>query len=155
MRHVHEGVGRRVGIERQLVWSFDRQGRTNSYLSQVGDCRWPGATVVGEPHRHRVNYPVQPPDARSGAGRRAHQHRCLPHRRLGDSRSGHGSVLFTFALSGPLPPKEMGIVLGVVLLLDAFLVRLVLPPVLLRRGGLVDAPSWLTRVLPNIRFSRR
>ncbi len=65
------------------------------------------------------------------------------------------AVFFTFALSGPLPPKEMGIVLGVAVLLDAFLVRLVLLPVLLRLTGRVAwwTPSWLTRVLPNIRFS--
>ncbi len=50
------------------------------------------------------------------------------------------AVFFTFALSGPLPPKEMGIVLGVAVLLDAFLVRLVLLPVMLRltrQGSLV------------------
>ncbi len=41
------------------------------------------------------------------------------------------AVFFTFALSGPLPPKEMGIVLGVAVLLDASLVRLLLLPVLL------------------------
>ena len=29
------------------------------------------------------------------------------------------AVFFTFALSGPLPPKEMGIILGVAVLLDA------------------------------------
>ena len=65
------------------------------------------------------------------------------------------AVFFTFALSGPLPPKEMGIVLGVAVLLDAFLVRLVLLPVLLRLTGRAAwwAPAWLTRVLPNIRFS--
>ena len=34
------------------------------------------------------------------------------------------AVLFTFALSGPLPPKEMGIILGVAVLLDAMLIRL-------------------------------
>jgi putative drug exporter of the RND superfamily len=64
------------------------------------------------------------------------------------------AVFFTFALSGPLPPKEMGIVLGVAVL-DAFLVRLVLLPVLLRLTGRAAwwAPSWLTRVLPSIRFS--
>ena len=45
------------------------------------------------------------------------------------------AVFFTFALSGPLPPKEMGIVLGVAVLLDAFLVRLMLLPVMLRRTG--------------------
>ncbi len=65
------------------------------------------------------------------------------------------AVFFTFALSGPLPPKEMGIVLGVAVLLDAFLVRLVLLPVLLRLTGRAAwwAPSWLRRVLPEVRFS--
>ena len=65
------------------------------------------------------------------------------------------AVFFTFALSGPLPPKEMGIVLGIAVLLDAFLVRLVLLPVLLRLTGNAAwwAPRWLTRVLPDIRFS--
>ncbi|MFC7726989.1 MMPL family transporter [Nocardioides sp. GCM10028917] len=65
------------------------------------------------------------------------------------------AVFFTFALSGPLPPKEMGIVLGVAVLLDAFLVRLVLLPVLLRLTGRAAwwTPRWLTRVLPNITFS--
>ena len=45
------------------------------------------------------------------------------------------AVFFTFALSGPLPPKEMGIILGVAVLLDAFLIRLLLLPVLLRVMG--------------------
>ena len=65
------------------------------------------------------------------------------------------AVFFTFALSGPLPPKEMGIVLGVAVLLDAFLVRLVLLPVLLRLTGRAAwwTPRWLIRILPNIRFS--
>ena len=45
------------------------------------------------------------------------------------------AVFFTFALSGPLPPKEMGAILGVAVLLDAFLVRLLLLPVLLRLTG--------------------
>ena len=36
------------------------------------------------------------------------------------------AVFFTFALSGPLPPKEMGIILGVAVLLDAALIRLLL-----------------------------
>jgi RND superfamily putative drug exporter len=65
------------------------------------------------------------------------------------------AVFFTFALSGPLPPKEMGIVLGVAVLLDAFLVRLVLLPVMLRLTGRAAwwSPRWLTRVLPNITFS--
>ncbi len=65
------------------------------------------------------------------------------------------AVFFTFALSGPLPPKEMGIVLGVAVLLDAFLVRLVLLPVMLRLTGRAAwyVPRWLARILPNIRFS--
>ena len=64
------------------------------------------------------------------------------------------AVFFTFALSGPLPPKEMGVILGVAVLLDAFLVRLVLMPVLLRLLGAWAwwAPKWLKRVLPDIRF---
>ncbi|WP_416970783.1 MMPL family transporter [Streptomyces sp. 4F14] len=65
------------------------------------------------------------------------------------------AVFFTFALSGPLPPKEMGIVLGIAVLLDAALVRLVLLPVLLRLTGRAawHTPAWLGRVLPAIRFS--
>jgi RND superfamily putative drug exporter len=65
------------------------------------------------------------------------------------------AVFFTFALSGPLPPKEMGIVLGLAVFLDAFLVRLVLLPVLLRLTGSAAwrVPAWLGRALPDIRFS--
>ena len=36
------------------------------------------------------------------------------------------AVFFTFALSGPLPPKPMGVILGVAVLLGAALVRLLL-----------------------------
>ncbi|TQF03038.1 MMPL family transporter [Kitasatospora acidiphila] len=65
------------------------------------------------------------------------------------------AVFFTFALSGPLPPKEMGIVLGLAVLLDATLVRLVLLPVLLRLTGRAAwwTPAWLSRLLPTLRFS--
>ncbi len=65
------------------------------------------------------------------------------------------AVFFTFALSGPLPPKEMGVVLGVAVLVDAFLVRLLLLPVLLRLTGRAAwwSPAWLRRVLPEVRFS--
>ncbi len=64
------------------------------------------------------------------------------------------AVFFTFALSGPLPPKEMGVILGVAVLLDAALVRLLLVPVLLR---LVGRRAWwlpapLRRMLPDVRF---
>jgi RND superfamily putative drug exporter len=64
------------------------------------------------------------------------------------------AVFFTFALSGPLPPKEMGIILGVAVALDAFLVRLVLLPVALRLLG--PAAWWLPkplhRLLPEVSF---
>lgn len=65
------------------------------------------------------------------------------------------AVFFTFAISGPIPPKEMGIVLGLAVLLDAFLVRLVLLPVLLRATGRAAwwSPAWLRRVLPRISFA--
>jgi RND superfamily putative drug exporter len=64
------------------------------------------------------------------------------------------AVFFTFALSGPLPPKEMGVILGIAVLLDAMLVRLVLIPTLLRVFGrhAWALPRWLDRVLPTIRF---
>ncbi|MBP1159503.1 MMPL family transporter [Rhodococcus sp. PvR099] len=65
------------------------------------------------------------------------------------------AVFFTFALADPLPPKEMGIILGVAVLLDAVLIRLVLLPVLLRLTGHAAwwSPAWLRRVLPDISFS--
>ena len=64
------------------------------------------------------------------------------------------AVFFTFALSGPLPPKEMGIILGVAVLLDAALIRLLLLPVLLRLMGARAwyLPRWARRVLPDVRF---
>jgi RND superfamily putative drug exporter len=64
------------------------------------------------------------------------------------------AVFFTFALSGPLPPKEMGAILGIAVLLDAFLIRLLLLPVLLRLTGSAawHTPRWLARVLPDVRF---
>lgn len=65
------------------------------------------------------------------------------------------AVFFTFALADPLPPKEMGIILGVAVLLDAVLIRLILLPVLLRLTGHAAwwSPAWLRKVLPNISFS--
>jgi RND superfamily putative drug exporter len=64
------------------------------------------------------------------------------------------AVFFTFALSGPLPPKEMGVILGVAVLLDALLIRLVLLPVLLRLLGRAAwaLPRPLDRLLPDVRF---
>ncbi|EGD56603.1 putative drug exporter of the RND superfamily [Gordonia neofelifaecis NRRL B-59395] len=65
------------------------------------------------------------------------------------------AVFFTFALSGPLPPKEMGVILGVAVLLDAFLIRLVLLPVLLRLTGQAAwaSPAWLRKALPKVSFA--
>ena len=64
------------------------------------------------------------------------------------------AVFFTFALSGPLPPKEMGVILGIAVLLDAALVRLLLVPVALRLLGRWAwwLPKPLDRVLPDVRF---
>jgi RND superfamily putative drug exporter len=64
------------------------------------------------------------------------------------------AVFFTFALSGPLPPKEMGVILGIAVLLDAALVRLLLVPVLLRLMGKWAwwLPKPLDRILPDVRF---
>ncbi len=64
------------------------------------------------------------------------------------------AVFFTFALSGPLPPKEMGLILGIAVLLDAMLIRLLLMPVLLRLLGRWAwyLPSWADRMLPEVRF---
>jgi RND superfamily putative drug exporter len=64
------------------------------------------------------------------------------------------AVFFTFALSGPLPPKEMGVILGIAVLLDAALVRLLLVPVMLRLLGRSAwyLPRWVDRVLPDVRF---
>jgi putative drug exporter of the RND superfamily len=64
------------------------------------------------------------------------------------------AVFFTFALSGPLPPKEMGVILGVAVLLDALLVRLILIPVALRLLGRWAwwLPRWADRLLPDVTF---
>jgi RND superfamily putative drug exporter len=64
------------------------------------------------------------------------------------------AVFFTFALSGPLPPKEMGIILGIAVLLDAALIRLLLLPVLLRAMGRRAwyVPRWTRRLLPDVTF---
>jgi RND superfamily putative drug exporter len=64
------------------------------------------------------------------------------------------AVFFTFALSGPLPPKEMGIILGIAVLLDAALIRLLLLPVLLRVMGRWAwyLPRWAHRMLPAVTF---
>ena len=65
------------------------------------------------------------------------------------------AVFLTFALSGPLAPKEMGVILALAVALDALVVRLVLLPVILRLGGHTawHRPKLLDRVLPKVRFS--
>jgi RND superfamily putative drug exporter len=66
-------------------------------------------------------------------------------------------VFLTFALSGPIPPKEMGVVLAVAVLLDATLIRLVLLPVALRLLGARAwwIPGWLNRILPEVKLGHR
>jgi RND superfamily putative drug exporter len=65
------------------------------------------------------------------------------------------AVFLTFALSGPLAPKEMGVILAIAIALDALVVRLVVLPVLLRVGHrrIWYQPPWLARVLPQVHFS--
>jgi RND superfamily putative drug exporter len=65
------------------------------------------------------------------------------------------AVFLTFALSGPLAPKEMGIILAIAVFLDALLIRLILLPVLLRitGHGAWHQPRWLGRLLPDVHFS--
>ena len=65
------------------------------------------------------------------------------------------AVFLTFALSGPLAPKEMGVILAIAVALDALVVRLVVLPVVLRLSGhgAWHQPKWLGRILPNVKFS--
>lgn len=61
-------------------------------------------------------------------------------------------VFLTFALAGPIPPKVMGVILAVAVLLDATLVRLLLQPVVLRLLGPRAwwMPAWFERVVPRV-----
>ena len=90
--------------------------------------------------------------------REAHQRTGDPRQALVDGLAGTGRVInaaaavmvvvfMTFALAGPLPPKEMGFILAVAVLLDATLVRLLLQPVALRLLGRHAwwMPAWLDR----------
>jgi RND superfamily putative drug exporter len=65
------------------------------------------------------------------------------------------AVFLTFALSGPLAPKEMGIILAVAVFLDALCIRMILLPVVLRLTGhgAWHRPAWLDRILPHVRFA--
>ena len=65
------------------------------------------------------------------------------------------AVFFTFALSGPLPPKEMGIILGIAVLLDAMLDPAAAdagPAQAARPVGLVPAALGGPESLPDVRF---
>lgn len=58
----------------------------------------------------------------------------------------------TFALSGPLPPKGMGIILGIAAP-STLLVRLMLVPILLRLTGWApDSCRGGSTALPDVRF---
>ena len=65
------------------------------------------------------------------------------------------AVFLTFALSGPLAPKEMGVILAIAVGLDGLVVRLILLPVLLRIGMRHSwhRPKWLGRILPKVSFA--
>jgi putative drug exporter of the RND superfamily len=64
-------------------------------------------------------------------------------------------VFFTFSLAGVLPPKEMGAILGLAVLLDATLIRLLLLPAILRLLGerAWQVPRLIDRWLPEVRIS--
>ena len=63
-------------------------------------------------------------------------------------------VFFTFSLAGVLPPKEMGAILGLAVLLDATLIRLLLLPAILRLLGerAWQVPRLVDRWLPEVRI---
>ena len=65
------------------------------------------------------------------------------------------AVFYTFAIAGTLPMKEMGLILGTAVLLDALIVRLVLVPAVLHLIGPKAwwLPRWLDRIVPNVRFA--
>ena len=65
------------------------------------------------------------------------------------------AVFYTFAIAGTLPMKEMGVILGTAVLLDALIVRLVLLPAALHLVGTKAwwLPRWVDKVLPDVRFA--
>lgn len=93
---------------------------------------------------------------RSGDARRATLDGLADSGRVINAAGGVMVVVFlTFALAGPIPPKEMGVVLAVAVLLDTLLIRLLLLPVALRvlGGRAWWIPGWLDRALPEVRLS--
>jgi RND superfamily putative drug exporter len=65
------------------------------------------------------------------------------------------AVFLTFGLAGTLPMKEMGLILAFAVLADAVLVRMILVPALLKLAGRSAwwLPSWIDRVLPDVRYA--
>jgi len=65
------------------------------------------------------------------------------------------AVFYTFAIAGTLPMKEMGLILGTAVLLDAFIIRLVLVPAALYLIGNKAwwLPKWADRILPKVTFA--
>lgn len=65
------------------------------------------------------------------------------------------AVFYTFAIAGTLPMKEMGLILGTAVLLDALVVRLILVPAVLHIIGARAwwLPRWADRILPDVRFA--
>lgn len=65
------------------------------------------------------------------------------------------AVFLTFGLAGTLPMKEMGLILAVAVLADAALVRLILVPAILQLTGKAAwwLPSWIDRILPDVRYA--
>ena len=63
-----------------------------------------------------------------------------------------GSVFLSFVLSETRVIKEFGIGLGVAILVDAFIVRLVLLPAVMNLLGerAWYMPAWLDRILPRL-----
>jgi RND superfamily putative drug exporter len=65
------------------------------------------------------------------------------------------AVFGSFMTSTAVPAKEMGVVLGMAVLLDAFLVRLLLLPAIVRIAGRWAwwQPALLGRILPSFSLS--
>jgi RND superfamily putative drug exporter len=63
-------------------------------------------------------------------------------------------VFVAFGVTGPIPPTELGVTLGLAVLLDATVVRMLLVPSLMVLFGARNwwLPKWLGRVLPQITF---
>ena len=64
-------------------------------------------------------------------------------------------VFIAFAVTGPIPPTELGITLALAVFLDATVVRMMLVPSLMKLLGDRNwlLPKWLARILPHVHFS--